>query len=246
MEFRRGYFGSLRKLVSILADPSVKTVSEAIQIASHEFSAYKKAAFLSFISKYLTKYRIDDGQPGSKKKFLRRLGASLNLTNIKLSIHYKEVGVNKTGCARAKVVFNIEASDTARSLSSFFSVFEAPENRSRCHIEKLLRRSAKTESEVIAELSISGKTKSVRDLGDRLLHVLAKADEDISCNDCRSIGDVVIALEGPRRMPILHTDDSFNHLCPPISQLNHPLRHETSVLTKGGSPVKTPVRRTKP
>src|SRR2546423_1848512 len=48
------------------------------------------------------------------------------------------------------------------------------------------------------------------------------------CNACAAIGDLVIPLGAPRDMDLLHTDSSFDELCPPIGQPQRKLMSRTA------------------
>ena len=52
----------------------------------------------------------------------------------------------------------------------------------------------------------------------------------ITCKDCGSIGDVVIALEQPRSHTLVHTDGAFNSLCPSLGKKNLPILSVTAAI----------------
>lgn len=52
--------------------------------------------------------------------------------------------------------------------------------------------------------------KNLQDLQDKGTH--------ITCKECKTIGDAVIVLDTPPSWSILHTDASFNDLCPPAQR----------------------------
>ena len=73
------------------------------------------------------------------------------------------------------------------------------------------------------------ENKGFKKIADNLKEAI-KDKLKFSCHFCEKIGDSVIAIESQRDMQLDHTDYSFDHLCPIISQPHFKHPSETAFL----------------
>lgn len=107
--------------------------------------------------------------------------------------------------------------------SKFVSEFEDVKTcRSKCQIDDFLLNQYRSEVEKLIQtaenMPRNTNTRGFLNIVNNLKEILATGATACDCRRCEKIGDVVIALNAPRKMQLEHTDISFNYLCPPINQ----------------------------
>ncbi|MGH9851388.1 MAG: hypothetical protein ACREBD_16240 [Blastocatellia bacterium] len=119
-------------------------------------------------------------------------------------------------------------------LRRFLEAFEDTTTcRSKCSIEDfILRRHRKEIESYIGQaeqLPNNQHSRGFIKIAGNLRDIVEKGGTACSCKKCESIGDTIIALQAPRTMRLEHTDNSFNHLCPPLNQSHYQHPSESAV-----------------
>ena len=225
MEFKRSYFSNVIAFYFHLHLESVPTIGDALKLWSNRYQGSALTALLQLAGDLFDSHRFDRTNPRDKQKALYALGRYIKRLEMKLRGKFKDIGVNSTRCARALVDFNVSLENMAEDFRRFIDEFDDVQGcRSRCVVDEFLinRNTAQLRSYVqtAAALPNNQANRGFKNIAKNLNEILQKGPVACTCKMCEKIGDVIIALETPRNMRLEHTDNSFNHLSPPL-ELNH-------------------------
>jgi hypothetical protein len=123
------------------------------------------------------------------------------------------------GARKPKVDYNHLMSD----LRTFYSEFRTPVTN--CEVNDFLKLSgAHSRVRKILDDNHANKNKVVLALTD-----LKEKTKWITCKECKTIGDVIIALEQPPSWIMVHVDRSFHELCRVLHRQHIPIRSVLSL-----------------
>jgi len=221
MEFKRSYLSNAIAFYFILHLDTVPTIGDALRLWSNRFKGSELKAILQLAGALFDSHRFELENPRDKQKALDALGRYLKRLEIKLRGKFKDTGINATRCARAEVIFNVDLEDMAEGFRKFVDAFNDVQRcRSRCRVDDFLlnRHGEQIHSYVenAAPLPNNKANRGFKSIANNLDDILQEGATACTCKMCEKVGDAIIALETPRDMRLEHTDNSFNHLCPPL------------------------------
>lgn len=238
MELRRSYICQILNFYFLLDMPNVQTIGDAIQIWSNKFKTSEIKGVLQLVSQLFNLRTLDLNSIRDKKKALRALGQYVKRLEFKARMSFLNTGKNEARCERARVMLTFQNQDDftvvfRTFLHDFNDVIKCVKN---CSVNKffLTRHRAHTDSFILHSKSLSPKSKE----NAGFVKITAQLESALqgkaafSCKLCETIGDAVIALEAPRDMQLEHTDYSFDHLCPVLTQPHNRHPSETAVIKK--------------
>jgi hypothetical protein len=225
MEFKRSYLSNAIAFYFILHLSTVPTIGDALRLWSNRFKGSELKAILQLAGDLFDSHRFELENPRDKQKALDALGRYIKRLEIKLRGKFKDTGINATRCARAEVIFNVDLDNMAEGFRKFVAAFDDVQScRSHCRVDDFLlnRHGEQVHSYVkdAAPLAKNQANRGFKNIAKNLDDTLQKGATACTCKMCEKVGDAIIALETPRDMRLEHTDNSFNHLCPPLG-LNH-------------------------
>lgn len=225
MEFKRSYLRNMIAFYFILHLDTIPTIGDAMIFWSNRFKPSELKATHQMIGNLLNSHRFNWENPRDKQKALNVLGLYIKRLEMKLRRKFKDIGINSTRCARAKVVFKVDIENMADGFRKFVEDFDnVQECRESCNVDDFLinRHGKQVHSYVkdAAPLPKNQANRGFKNIAQNLDDIFQKCPTACTCKMCEKVGDAIIALETPRDMRLEHTDNSFNHLCPPLG-LNH-------------------------
>jgi hypothetical protein len=235
MELRRSYLRNMVDFYFTLRLPTLHTISDAFSFWSNHFRTSGLKAALQLAGDLFALHRLDFTRPRDKAKALHVLGGYIRRVELKMRRTFTDIGKDSTRCTRAAVPFKVELTNMAAGFKQFVEAFDDVETcRARCRIDHFLLNRYRPEVEAyIAQSSQLPKNTDTRGfiaVAENLREIREEGATACSCKRCERIGDAVIALDAPRNMRLEHTDQSFNHLCPPIDQSHHQHPSETQIV----------------
>jgi len=225
MEFKRSYLSNAIAFYFILHLDTVPTIGDALRLWSNRFKGSELKAILQLAGDLFDSHRFELENPRDKQKALDALGRYIKRLEIKLRGKFNDTGINATCCARAEVIFNVDLEDMAEGFRKFVDAFNDVQRcRSHCRVDDfLLNRHLKQVHSYVKDatsLPNNPANRGFKNIAKNLDDILQKGATACTCKMCEKVGDAIIALETPRDMRLEHTDNSFNHLCPPL-KLEH-------------------------
>lgn len=214
MEMRRGYICHLIDFYSL---------GEAITLWTNRFSAREVKAVLALVAQLLEGHKLDPSGLHDKKVAQVAIRAYIRAIEAKFRNRFKNTGIDRTRCGRARVPLRSFDDGSLRSFRQRFG--DTASRRRECTIDVFLSTTYASEVDgyvANAEMSVEGGGRQSGGF-TKIVAALARLKKERSprectCASCAKIGDAVIALDTPRDMVLAHTDHSFDYLCPPIAQ----------------------------
>ncbi len=120
---------------------------------------------------------------------------------------FKMSASNRSGCTAGSAELRVDFNNLFDDLRRFVSDVE---NATDCRLRELLKLGKSGGASTLLNDDDSAKTEVVTNL-KKLAE--SGADAELTCKQCRRIGDAVIALEQPKSWCLVHIDHSFNALC---------------------------------
>lgn len=239
MELNRSYIREILNFYFLLHFPSIQTISEALEIWSNEFKSSKLKAVLQLISQLLSTRSLDFDSVDDKEKALRAIGQYVKRLELKIDKAFRNTGSNATRCTRSNIKLKYYPDSTlTESFRNFLKEFDdVADCRKKCRIDCFFFERHEKDLEEWTKFS-----KSISNPNDKenkgFLKIISKLNEQLekkrslSCKKCEAIGDATIALETPTEMQLVHTDYSFDHLCPAINKIHKRLSSERRFISK--------------
>lgn len=233
MEFMRGFVVPVLNFCDTLTFESVLTVGDALALWSQHFAVREVKTILQFISLVLQDNDLDTNLPADKQRAAVRLASVIRRSVWRLHARTTNVGADPTHCSRAAIRFEIGEDDPLADMRRYAEAFnDAKQHKAKCAVGRFLCERRATDSASVCthlnSLPLNTKTESHKKLGEELRKALEKGPEGITCQQCKKIGDAVIAITSPGDMNLHHTDESFDYLCPPLRKLHTKVISETA------------------
>jgi hypothetical protein len=133
---------------------------------------------------------------------------------------------NRCGCQIGNMPLKVDARNLLMELKQFRDRFL--NEIAACPVNDFLQ--VRSESGRLAQLADSALLDAdarIRKLRDAARDVV-RAASPISCRQCATVGDPIIALEQPPSWILVHVDQSFNHLCAHTKRRHKALRSNAS------------------
>lgn len=130
---------------------------------------------------------------------------------------------NQAGCLIGLKRPSIDYNTMLKDLSHFYEDFMEPV--SDCPINDFVGIGS-LQGRGLA-LLLEGSLQKIDSV--RQLMALLEAGARFVCDDCRKIGDAVIALEQPEDQCLLHLDNAFNKLCPVLKREHKQIRSAIAI-----------------
>jgi hypothetical protein len=203
MEFVRRWICDIIRISLRVAQCS--TIDHALTLLSQSFSPREVKADLVAIGSWLRRIgAIQNGNTQLAAKQLGELAVSwIDTFDDVFSSRINNVSKCKVGGRPLDVAFD----SLLDSLHEFYEGFQEPvtdcEVNSFLQISKDNGRAGKLLQDAAVAAMPVGKQ----------LHKLLEESAFITCKECARIGDVVIAMEQPASLCLVHTDSAFNELC---------------------------------
>jgi hypothetical protein len=236
MELRRSFLLNVIAFYFLLRQSGVKTLSDALHIWSNRFKTSEAKAVLQLVAELARAWQSVGMPPPSKSKVIQQLGLYIVRIEGKIRMGFKNTGVDRTRCERARILLDNDLKDFPSQLKQFADAFEdAAGCRAKCKINAMIltQRQSQVRDYVThaASLPSNAETTGYKDVSQNLGEILSKGASACSCTRCGKIGDAVIALDTPRTMQLEHVDKSFNQLCDRVRQPHRQLLSEQAVLS---------------
>lgn len=208
MEFIRRWVCEAARVAFTVAHFS--NVEEALYYLEQEFSQRKNKAVIATIAAFLQQVG-----PLASSQAAAEECAGLALRWLALfDATFPSKTQNTCGCRIGGMNPDVDYNNLIADLNTFYKSFSTPV--ADCPVNKFLHLGKPRGRS--APLLSDEASRSVP-----VVETLAKYAENetwVTCTECVRIGDAVIALEQPASWTLVHTDDSFNKLCPPVNR-NH-------------------------
>lgn len=220
MEFTRGFICHLLDFYFLLDIPTIETIGDAFTLWSDRFSSRELKSVLQMISQLIDARGLSFSDPKDKEKGLKAVSQIVERLVIKWNNTFKLVGQNSTRCQRALLSLKIgKVLSNRENFRDFLTTFNDLKSCSKqCKAYQFLfADNAQNVKALVKHASTFSNRTSAENSGfiriaKKLERILQKG-QDISCKECGSLGDAIIALDGPPGMRLEHTDYSFDHLC---------------------------------
>lgn len=235
MEFNRSFLCSLIEFYFLLKLPTVRSVEDALTLASNEFKLSKLKATIQLAAKLFATRQIAIDSTAAKPKALYALAEVIIRIHSRFHQDFVNTGKDSTRCARAAIRFIARLENVEGGFRHFLDAFSnTADCRSRCSIDEFfVKRHVKHTTECVEmanALKSSKETNGFKKIATNLESIMSSRGEDCSCRMCGNVGDAVIVLDADRGIPVHHIDQSFVQLCSLAKQphIQHP--SETSVV----------------
>lgn len=228
MELRNGFLSNLIGFYFLLELDHIKSLGNAITVWTNKFGSRKPKDILNFIGILMEGHEIDKEAQQDKRVAARLVRSYIRKLSLIIDNRYTNTGENKTGCPRgAKIKLKARSSEDLRAFHREFSDHE--NCRSLCHIDSFLSKQDERTTRYDSAAVGLKKTGNEGFLGNlkRLNALKTKGYETCNCRLCVGVGDVIIALDAPVGMSVVHTDHSFDILCSAIDQPHTKLPNES-------------------
>lgn len=201
MEFIRRWICTLIKN-AMISDQS-SSVKQALHYIEQDFSSRSVKVTLSALAEYWVNFSNASSAAELAEEFAHASVLLLKRFDETLTAKINNGSECQVGARPLKVDFNTLMSD----LRDFYSEFT--EEVLDCGVNDFVdmqdRRSRATR--------ILDDKRSIKCTSAKNLDSIRSSENPITCKNCSTIGDVVIALEQPSKSHLLHTDRSFIEYC---------------------------------
>lgn len=236
MELRRSFLLNVIAFYFLLRQPDVKTLSDALHIWSNRFKTSEAKAVLQLVAEMARAWRSEGMPPPSKSKVIQQLGLYIVRIEGKIRMGFKNTGVDRSRCERARILLQNDLADLPSRLKQFADAFEDVAGcRAKCKIDAMIltQHQSRVRDFIThaAGLPSNAETSGYKSVSQNLGEIMSKGASACSCSRCGRIGDAVIALDSPRAMQLEHVDKSFNQLCARVRQPHRQLLSEQAVLS---------------
>jgi hypothetical protein len=228
MELRRSFILSLINFFDVLDMESIECINDATSLWSDRFKTSELKAVLQIVTQLFDTEQLSASNPKDKGKALMALGRLIKRYQFEFD-RFTDIGADTTRCARAIVSVNIDLQNLRKDISAFYERFNDTKTcRDHCVVDKFLlvrhRGTLERYIELGKHLPRGKQNEGFKAIAENLEEILTGGSSACTCKRCEKIGDAVIALDTPRDLRLEHTDNSFNHLCPPLNQphYHHP------------------------
>lgn len=199
-------------------------IPETLNWFSHRFGQGENKIALQWAAHYTKSLEEDPtGEPVQKFGWL-----VLDLALLYDKI-FNKIAQPKTNCKRGCIAIDIESPTMFQALIDFHERFKSLEHT--CKLESLLNlRGGYSKLRKLLDADASNFPAKSRNALKKLQDNLRKFIEEKrtpTCEDCYSIGDILVTLDQPPKTTLYHVDHSFLALCPIFK---HKHNHLKSVL----------------
>ncbi len=239
MEMHRSYLRNVIEFYFILQLPSIATMGDALALWSNRYQISKQKAIQQLMAQILNR-GFDHSIFQDKTAALLAIETLIREFVAALQTQFMFVDLDATQCARTFVPFADASADFLEAIAQFTKAFDQVATcRSQCRIDQFIlvdhRIAVEAYIQQAANLPENAKTRGFIRTAQSLKKILEQGAKACSCKQCERIGDAVIALDAPRQMRLEHTDQAFDHLCPPIAQPHCQHPSEVQVLSRNSS-----------
>ena len=238
---------SLINFFDVLDMEAIECINDATTLWSDRFKTSELKAVLQIVTQLFDTQKLSGANPKDKGKALIALGHLIKRYEIGID-GFTDVGGDTTHCARAGVPLNIDLKNLRTDISEFYDRFNDTKTcRDNCVVDRflLVRHKARLDQYVALSkgLTFGKQNDGFKKIVENLEEILAKGANACTCKRCEKIGDAIIALDTPRNLRLEHTDNSFNHLCPPLTQphYQHPSQPAFFASLKSAGKASPPV-----
>jgi hypothetical protein len=201
MEFIRRWFCSAARLAFTIEHFS--DVPQAIWYLEQDFKPRENKAILAVLGTHLQQVG-----PLKTTRAAAEECASLAVNWLKLFDRTFPRAINNScGCQIGGLKLEIDFNSLLRELQQFYVGFSEP--ITNCQVNHFLNL-ANPKGRCAAILT---DAEAAEAQASKKLLQLQQSKAHITCKECATIGDAVIALEQPKSWCLLHTDKSFDSLC---------------------------------
>jgi len=216
MELLRGFLLPLIELYCSAEMSHIKTADDALKLWAEGFDGRKIKFLLSMIGQITAYHQINLLDNSHKPRFLTRLLSVINQYSVVIDQIGKDTGQDRTDCGRASVSYHFDQDNLAQSIKSYGRRFNAVEDcRSKCHIDRIIKVTFAEEISIWIDRSntIDKSEKGFHDLVEKMRVLREKDASKFTCHQCKTVGDMIIALDAPKITTLHHLDASFIPLC---------------------------------
>ena len=237
MEFRRSFICTVIDAYFIFKLTQIDDFGDLITFAANKYPSSQLKAFLQLAGQCFKIRKVVLTPAREKEKALYYFAELILRIQSKFHRSFVNTGRETTKCARASIKFDVKLKDVEAGFRKFQDEFSDTKGcRKKCSIDtffiKRHKKSVEGYIQRASKIDAAKENDGFKKVADTLSEILKSGGKICSCKVCGSVGDAIITLNADREMILHHTDQSFDHLCPPVSQPHQKHASETAIVSQ--------------
>jgi hypothetical protein len=198
-------------------------VADALFKLEQQFSSRGVQGTLSVIAKIILDKEGMHNHPRAAEEVA---SAAVNL--LKTFDRVFKITTNRCGCKIGSKKLTLDYRKIVEELHRFIEEFRVPVRD--CPVNPFLQiHATRGPSHKILTNADASKTDAAISLAK-----IKETGKAVTCTECRTIGDVVIAADQPQMTMLIHTDKSFVTLCPALGKRHQIIKSPTAAQNDPG------------
>ncbi len=227
MEFFRGFIVPAISFYFTLKMPNIKCLSDAFFLWSNKFQTREIKAIMSMFGGLLEGHKFDFNDLDQKERAAQRIAEYIRRIYAIVPKRFKNIGTDSRLCSKSSLELDFDPNDIENSFKEYITNYaQVVPDCNGLHF--IVSKNKESIDKIVEQKDLKiVKSKSV---GFKVIVEEISEGIGYSCNDCKKIGDLIIALISPQEMRMEHTDYSFDLLVLEKEHYRHP--SESSLLKK--------------
>jgi len=209
MEFFRGFIVPAISFYFTLKMPNIKCLSDAFFLWSNKFQTREIKAIMAMFGGLLEGQRFDFNDLNQKERAAQRIAEYIRRIYAVVPRRFKNIGSDSRLCEKSRLELEFDPNDLDASFKEYITSYSSVVTE--CNgLHYIISKNEESIQKIIDQKDL----KVVKSKSAGFKGIVEEISDGIgyNCNECKKIGDLIIALISPQGMRMEHTDYSFDYL----------------------------------